>query len=169
MFISKAPRGQTQLICIYSSNTASKGRCQWLIWKRCDRLIIFHLPWHPTTLLLHKSHGPGNSHCVQTAGRASISSSSFHLAGPWAFARGSDAVSHVKLTIKHNVMHCACMLVISAPLNVNHPLSDDHSPPAALWFHCQPANVDFLGSVMSRSETSLPLSQCILLSLLVVG
>lgn len=64
------------------SSTTAKARCQWLIWNRCDRLIIFHLhPQRPTVHLLCKSQCPGNSHHVQDTEQALISSSSFHSSG----------------------------------------------------------------------------------------
>lgn len=151
-----------------SSSTASKGRCQLLIWNRCDRLIIFHLiPVSHCTAPFQITRPRQQSPCPN-AEQASISSSSFHLAVQhWKFsAQGSEGVSHPKLTIKRNVMHCACEVIIASECQ----LPDYYDLLAVLWLQCQSTKSDFIGSIMPQSEITLPSSHCIvLLLLLLVG
>lgn len=133
----------------------SKGRCQWLIWNRSDRLIIFHLRRCPATPLLRRLQGP-DVIAVSTGPRL------FFIL--WdCDALGSQGVSHLKLTIKiHYVVHCRSASHVWMSI-----LSHYNDLPAAPQTHHQSAKSDFVGSIMPGSEITLPSSLRIVFFLLV--
>lgn len=115
-----------------SGGAASKGRCQWLIWNRCDRLIMLH------------------------SGKSADQEGGSGL-GEWATACFLFVFFSPRFTphAGQYVPGTPGTANARSPPQKNHPncqSADYYEEPVGRWLGCLSTKGDFIGSIMAECE-----------------